>query len=117
MSAALPAWADMPEGRELVAAILREQPSYYFTRGLWIEGGGARRYEGPTAGKLRRLHDATACRLFAEADEAFERGVPWNEAAAEVNACLAASPDKLIEQLLHEPLVEVEHLGPGRIAA
>lgn len=100
---ALPAWADTPEGRELVAAILRERPDFRITRGRWIEGGGARRYIGKTASALRRLHDETADRLFAEAEAAFKDGVPWEQAGAAANACLAMPADALIEGVLSAP--------------
>jgi hypothetical protein len=112
---ALPAWADNEAGHEIIAAILRERPECRITRGAWIEGGGNRRYIGKTAAALRRLHHETAERLFEEADEAFARGVPWAEAGAEANACLAMSADKLIEQLLANAIEPARHVLTDRV--
>ena len=112
---ALPAWAKVPEAAPLIAAILREQPSYHFTQDGWLEGGGQRRYQGPTAGKLRRLHNETKDRLFDEAHVAFEAGTPWAEAVAEFNACALATPDKLIERLLQGPIEPARHVLTNRV--
>lgn len=103
MSVALPSWANSSEGRELVAAIVTEQPSYYITHGGWLEGGGQRRYQGPTAGKLRRLYKRETERLYDEATEANDEGLDWEAAAAEFNAAAIVTPDQLIEQLLQAP--------------
>ena len=117
MTAPLPAWAQNETARDLIAQIQRDPPTYRITPGLWIEGGGARRYEGEAAIKLRRLWNAAGERLFKVAEAEYARGVPWNVAAADANACLGMSADKLIEQMVGERLTEVEELGPGRIAA
>lgn len=117
---ALRAWVDTPEGRAIVAEIIAEQPTYSFRSGRLpaLYGGyptaPERRYEGKAAGKLRRLWNATADKVFAEADAAFARGVPWEEAGAAQIAMLASQPDTLIAQLL-EPEPDFDD-GPTECA-
>lgn len=111
----LPAWARTAEAQTIIAAIIAEQPSYHFTSGLWIEGGGVRRYQGATAGKLRRLWNRERDRLFDVATRDHAEGKPWDEAAAEFNVCVLATPDALIERLLQGAIEPARHVLTNRV--
>lgn len=106
MTTALPAWADTPEGRDLVAAIEHERPSYRTTRGTWIEGGGNVRYQGRTAARLRKLYDAA----FDVQMDAYSAG----KSREAVLADLGMSADQLISSILGEHPVADWPIAPAR---
>ena len=97
----LPPWCQNDEGRALCEAIIDEQPDFFVRSGQWIEGGGVRRYKGKNAGALRKLHRERHLELDQDATELFIEGLPWDIAAHDLHAFLAAEePDALIERLV-----------------
>lgn len=116
---ALPAWSQTDEARALLDAIRHERPEYRVRLGLWIEGGGVKRYRGANAAKLRAYHAALLDEALNADDADFADAGKQGGRFHEINA---VKPDELIERVLSEvPYTRVEFtdLGGGkhRVAA
>lgn len=99
---ALPAWANNPICRALIAAIIEEQPTCSAHRSDW--GNRDIRFLGSHAAELRRIYDSH-----------FEQSFTVAEGDA---LGLNVRPDALIDRLLSEAsLAPVHTIEPGRIAA
>jgi hypothetical protein len=102
----LPQWANNTAGRECIAAILAEQPTYRIRPASYMACSTAsRRYDGPNAAKLRKMHENAlnaACEAMDDAD-----GTPAYKAAhADFAAIARVDADALIERVLGEAAVE-----------
>lgn len=102
------AWHETADAQALIAALKAERPDcWYLKRFAWDECRYPR-YKGFTARSLRQLWETERMAAIDANDR--ERYIALGE----------AHPDDLIERVLGESagsLVDVEHLGPGRIAA
>lgn len=103
---ALPAWCANRAGRELIAAIIAEQPSYRIVpASLLACSVPTRRYDGTNAARLRKMHENAlnaACEAMDEAD-----GTPAYKAAhADFAAIAREDADSLIKRLLLEQTIE-----------
>lgn len=120
MIAPLPAWARSGTALALLARIRDEGADHRITRGQWIEGGGARHYEGAAASQLRAIRTKYLDEAYAIADARFAAGEPWE--ACGVPSLDNETADALIERLLALEAVldlTVQSLGGGayRVAA
>jgi hypothetical protein len=103
---ALPAWCANRAGRDLIAAIIVEQPTYrIIPASLLACSVPTRRYDGTNAARLRKMHENAlnaACEAMDDAD-----GTPAYKAAhADFAAIARVDADALIERVLGEAAVE-----------
>jgi len=97
---ALPRWADTPLGRELLAAIRREQPESRIIRDDW----GTRdcpRFTGKLVSRLRKMREEWVDREMALLDQQYHATHRWDEEAS--RAVLGTEEaDGLIRRVLAE---------------
>jgi hypothetical protein len=125
MTRILPAWCETLPGRELIEQIIAERPEprVQSNRLPSLYGGhrepNTATYPCEAASLLRRLHRDWVQHELTALDRQFAITHIWDDDAS--HAILGAEqPDALIERVLSETaeqFVDVEHLGPGRIAA
>lgn len=92
MTAPLPRWADNPEARALLAAIVAEEPDFAAVRNAFDSVQRDRRYKGANAKALRSMFEAEYDRQMDE----YARGKNRDAILAE----LTPSADVLIERML-----------------
>lgn len=110
---ALPPYANTPDGRALIAAILENPVSRADRDGI---GGVGERFIGKNASRLRGLWDRWWAEEFNRLDEHYRITGVWLQAEADAIAA-AERPDELLRRLIDEGrLVEV-HGDPLRRAA